>query len=112
MRNTIYYFIFSCLIFQACSKNHSDSNELPDSIIVNFQANLLIIQEENRLMGNDSTLKHRIDSLYHYYQVTEQEVENTIHYLKSDLNIWRDFNEKMVKRLEYLQMEESKKKNE
>lgn len=77
--------------------------------MVNFYVDRLILQEEAKLITIDSlTYKRLLDSLSRYYQITNEELDRSIEDYKKDLNDWKQFNSHVTKRLELLQMENTK----
>jgi hypothetical protein len=103
MKKTSGYILFLLLLLTACS---SESNKYPapiDSLFVNFQADFMIAQEENRLEGNDSlSLSRKTDSLYSSYHLTPARHDSLMAALSTDLENCKEFHLKVVKRLEYL----------
>jgi len=101
----LYFLVIFILV--SCSNDKSPTSKLEDSVCVNFQADMMIIQEENRVLREDSTtLQPKIDSLYHHYNISESQVETSVQDYKKDLTKWKEFNTKIMKRLEYLQQKE------
>lgn len=93
----------------SCSEKKTTSNLLPDSTIVNFQADLMIVQEENQFLRSDSLVRHqRMDSLYTHYNITKEQVEETLDFYRKDINRWKQFYESVMHRLESLQRDEIK----
>jgi len=107
MHNQGLFYLIIISVFMSCSKHKSSIAILPDSICINIKADLMIIQEENRVLREDSTtLQHKIDSLFHHYNISESQIETSVQEYKKDLTRWKEFNSKILKRLEYLQQKE------
>ena len=95
------------LIFFSCSKEKPAVNLLPDSTIVNFQSDFMVIHEENQITRADrEVVRRKTDSLYHAYGVTKQQVDTTLNYYKNDYNRWKDFYHRVTRRLEQMQQNE------
>jgi hypothetical protein len=103
MKRTPGYIFFLLLLLPACSGERNKPSVLNDSLFVNFQADLMIAQEENRLEGHDSlSLSRKTDSLYTHYHITPSQHDSLMNTISSDLDDWKGFHLKVVKRLEYL----------
>jgi hypothetical protein len=103
MKRTPGYIFFLLLLLPACSGEKSKPSILNDSLFVNFQADFMIAQEESRLDGNDSlSLPRKTDSLYSYYHLTPARHDSLMTMISTDLESWKEFHLKVVKRLEYL----------
>jgi hypothetical protein len=103
MKKPIGYIFFILFLLPACSGERNKASTSSDSLFVNFQADLMIAQEENRLEGNDSlSLSRKTDSLYSYYHLTIARHDSLMDALSTDLDRWKEFHLKVVKRLEYL----------
>jgi len=103
MKRITKYIIFIALIFASCMGEKNKTLTGRDSIFVNFQADLMIIQEENRLEGKDSAyLTMRTDSLYREYSITPAQYDFLIRDLSKNLIDWREFQTKVMHRLESL----------
>ncbi len=107
MKKPLLLFAASLVIFISCSNKDTGLNVLADTTVVNFQADYLIIQQENQLLRLDSLeQQHRFDSLYNYYNITKGQFDTTLNYHKKDINRWIEFHQKVSRRLETLQLRE------
>lgn len=101
--------LFTVIFMSSCRENSPPASTIPESTMVNFYADRLIVQEEARLMNIDSLIyKQRLDSLSRYYKLPNEELDTAIEDYKKDLNNWRRFYLHVTKRLELLQAENTK----
>lgn len=77
-----------------CKSNY----RIEEKDFVNLYADLLILKEMYR--GNDSGYIKARDSIYSVYKVNQFMVNKTLEYYNSDVEKWKMFFEKVVKRLE------------
>jgi hypothetical protein len=89
----------------SCSRNfQAPSPKIPADRFINYYASSLIISQEEKLSGHDSTVtRHRIDSLQRWYKFSQKDVEKTIEYFHGDLNRWKELNLMVTKRIEEIQ---------
>ena len=79
---------------------------------VNFYADYLVLQEENRNHNLDSlTLHRRLDSLYQAHHFTREQLAATMTEYNKDALRWKEVYEKVVKRLETMQSSTQRAKN-
>jgi len=84
---------------------------IPEDTFVRFYADKLIMKEENVLLHSDSsTVQRRMDSLYQAYHTTPAQVQATVSDYKTDVMKWRDFYQKVDRRLDTLQRQASNHK--
>ncbi len=110
MKITPFLIIFVLFSLISCKKESKDSPFQTDSTVVNFYADSTIVYEE-MIMGDKDTLKfrHQIDSLRSNYNLTTEKVHLALVSYQKDMLHWRDFYEKVLKRIEYLQQLETSK---
>jgi hypothetical protein len=78
-----------------------------DSLFVNFYADRLILTEEDNILRRDSSAReNRLDSLRRVYHFSQAEVETTTASLQKDPGDWKEFYDRVVRRLEHLQQKE------
>lgn len=77
-----------------CKSNY----RIDEKSFVNLYADLLVAKEIYR--GNDSGYIKARDSIYTSYNVNHFMVEKTLEYYNSDIEKWKQFFEKVVRRLE------------
>jgi len=100
------------LLTVSCSKEHTDTSFLPDSLFTDYYAHHLILKEEGRILGIDSThMNARNDSLRTAYRMTKRYIDSTVTAYQSDLRKWRQFYDTVIKRLEEIQRDESNRAN-
>lgn len=76
----------------------------PDPSIVNLFADRMVVQEEARLRGADSTaLNNRLDSLYTAYHIPPDRLEAVLENYRKDLNMWKRFYDQVAARLDQMQ---------
>jgi hypothetical protein len=74
---------------------------VPEATLVEVYADKLILQEEAKLAGLDSAATdRRLDSLYRAHRLTRPDVDSALARSARDLPAWKQFYEKVVKRLE------------
>ena len=94
------------LITITCSDKQSEPLPIPEELFVNLYSDQLLVEEECRALGVDSTMKaHRVDSLYRIHHVTEDMVKATLEHYRKDLHEWKLLIVKVLKRLEAIQRE-------
>ena len=105
--------IASCLLLlllaAGCSQPGPSSHPAAsDSLFVNLTADRMIVQEESDIMRCDSAAaRRRLDSLYRKYGKSAAEVAATTAHLQEKPEVWKDFYERVVHRIEILQQQES-----
>ncbi|MFN4111529.1 MAG: DUF4296 domain-containing protein [Ignavibacteria bacterium] len=87
-------FIFLLISILSCKSNY----RIEENSFVNLYADLLVAKEIYR--GNDSGYIKARDSIYTIYDVNHFMVQRTIEYYNSDVEKWKQFFEKVVRRLE------------
>jgi hypothetical protein len=104
MRFALLVFLFVSCCLASCSREPSHAFSIdPDTLAVIY-ANYLIVVQENQLMAVDSArAAERVDSLYSQHDIDAEKVRIALDEQRSDLDTWRTFNEKVVRRLEWLQ---------
>lgn len=93
MKKIIFLFLLSLTLVD-CKSNY----RIEENNFVNLYADLLIAKEIHR--GNDSGFIKARDSIYASYNVNHFMVEKTLEYYNSDTEKWKQFFEKVVRRLE------------
>jgi hypothetical protein len=107
--------VIAVLIFlSSCVRHESGNSEVvPESTFVSYYADRLVFQEEFRLVHPDSALVHqKQDSLCRHYGVTPEKIARTTRKYQQDLAVWRQFYDKVVKRLAQLQKKETTRTKE
>lgn len=100
--NIKHIFLTTVICFSFCCKEKSSDIDI-DSTIVNFYADSLVLSEEVKISGIDSTtFSYKIDSLYQLHSISREKVNIAIENYKKNLPTWKNFYEMLVKRLEYL----------
>lgn len=90
---------FICFILLSISILSCKSNyRIDENNFVNLYADLLVAKEIYR--GNDSGYIKARDSIYTVYNVNHFMVQRTLEYYNSDVEKWKQFFEKVVRRLE------------
>jgi hypothetical protein len=89
--------LFLILLIFSLSSCKSNS-KIDEQVFVNLYADLLIAKEMNR--GNDSNYIKARDSIYAVYKVDHFMVQRTLDYYNSDTEKWKNFFQKVVRRLE------------
>jgi hypothetical protein len=89
--------LFLILLVFSLSSCKSNS-KIDEQVFVNLYADLLIAKEMNR--GNDSDYIKVRDSIYAVYKVDHFMVQRTLDYYNSDTEKWKNFFQKVVRRLE------------
>lgn len=96
--------IITIIVLSSCLEKRAISDLHSDSTFVNFQADLMIIREENQFLKLDSiTSYQRIDSLYRHYNLTKEQDQEKLDFYQKEINRWKEFNETVMQRLEFLQ---------
>ena len=91
----------------SCSGVRPPARAVPEAKMVDLYAGILVIQEEGRIRGADSvTVIARTDSVCASYGVTRGQMQSELEYYRADLPGWKEFNEKVIGRLEELQRED------
>src|SRR5213594_2475428 len=104
MRYSIGLLLFSTFFLIVCTNKNERIPPIPEESFINLYADLLVIREESILAQADSIQERRqFDSLYASYHVTSEQFDLTLADRKKDLAKWREFYEKVSKRLESLQ---------
>jgi len=107
MRIPLLYCSIIVILINSCARENQRTSVLPDSTFVKFFADSLIASEETRIGRLDSShLRHKVDSLYTEYHFTREQTAITLRYHQDNIERWRDFYSKVVKRMELLQQEE------
>ncbi len=98
-------FLFLFVFALSCSQKKEIKAPISDEKFVNFYTDYMILQDENKFLALDSlaSLK-RFDSLYQVYGITKQQVETTRAEYNKDLGKWQSTYEKILARLDSLQM--------
>jgi len=87
----------------SCSTKRESIPGIPEETFINLYSDLLIIREDATLRAIQSGEKQSaIDSIYQNYGVTEAIVQSRIDHYKRNLSNWKEFHEKVTKRLELL----------
>jgi hypothetical protein len=107
MKISLLYCSIIVFLVTSCTKENRQTNVLPDSIFVKFYADSLVVSEDVKVGKMDSNhLKQKMDSLYKEYNLTSEQTATTLRYHQDNIERWRDFYAKVVKRLELLQQNE------
>jgi len=87
-----------------CSKDKRQPAALTETGLVSIYAERLIIYEEAKISGQDSSaIRTRMDSLYASFNVSGKQVDEAVDSYKKDLTEWKRFYDQVVKRLDQLQ---------
>ncbi|HZY10449.1 MAG TPA: hypothetical protein VFF29_04785 [Bacteroidota bacterium] len=109
MKFYLSFLLSTIILTSSCGKNSPPAYILPESTLVSFYVDRLILQEEAKLINIDSlTYKQQLDSLSRHYQIPNEELDRVIEDYKKDLNEWKRFYALVTKRLELLQMENTR----
>ena len=97
--------VVGVITFASCSRNpQTIPPKIPEDRFTDYYAASLIIVQEEKLLGHDSLwMKHRIDSLRRSYNLKERDIQNTIDFYHDNLSRWREFNSKVIKKIEEIQ---------
>ena len=96
------------LLFSSCNRHDSEVQPLPEHKVVNFYADLLILQNEDTPLKPDTlAFNRRIDSLYRSYGFDTASVNTTIRYYNGDISRWKTLYEKVMKRIEAIALEDT-----
>ena len=89
----------------SCNQRTSPSGTvLPDSVFVRYYADRMILEEDNRIQKHDSLLSlRRLDSLNSRYTITGAQADAQLNSYKTDLGTWKQFFERVSRRIESLQ---------
>ncbi|MBI4546450.1 MAG: hypothetical protein HY707_00610 [Ignavibacteriae bacterium] len=102
--------IAPCVVVVSCSTENTNIHVIEEQKFINFYAHLMILQEEAKLMGLDSTAtRAHVDSLYQAYHLTDEQIKTSLDEYKKDLSTWKRFHDKVIQRLEQIQKEETNK---
>jgi hypothetical protein len=94
----------ACLLLSCNEKRPQPSTAPPDSAFVRYYADRMILEEENRIAKADSLTAGRLrDSLNLVYGLTEAAAREKLDSYKSDIKNWKQFFDRVTKRLEILQ---------
>lgn len=111
MKLNLFVLVVGGLCFCGCSKKPAGGDVIPENTFVWFYADKLIMKEESVLLHSDSsTVQRRTDSLYQVYHITPAQVQATVSDYKTDVMRWRDFYQKVDRRLDTLQRQVSNHK--
>ena len=98
------------IILSCCSRDEISQGVIPEDRFINYYADLLVVRQEGMMTGTDSIgMKSKVDSLNNAYAVSPDQVQTTLRQFKNNLPRWRTFYERVVKRLESLQLHDSTK---
>ena len=110
MRITLFFSIFLTLTIISCTKNTTSNTTVAEQTLVHYYADMLILREEAKLWGIDSSLLNiRMDSLYQVYQMNHDQLQTALQNYKKDLTTWKGFYEKVIQRLDTIQQKELSK---
>ena len=110
MKHVLLVILCSSVVVIGCTNDRSNVAAIPETTFVNYYTDWLILQEEAKISRFDSpTIQHKRDSLCQRYGVTQRQIDQTLHEHQQDLTAWRQFYDKVVKRLEQLQRLETTK---
>ena len=110
MNFSLFVFIALFLFSVSCKKDAPVSGAIPEDRLVDLYSHALILQEEGKISGRDSTwIAERIDSFYRSENLNRNEIESALQHYKQELPRWREFYEKVVKKLERIQQQETTK---
>jgi hypothetical protein len=91
----------------SCSNPRPRSRAIPEERLVELYANVLVVREEGRVRGSDTlAVSKRTDSLCAAYGLTRVQLQTELGSERSDLAGWKEFYEKVIRRLEQLQRED------
>ncbi len=103
MKYTIPFIVIICSLQVSCSLKKDSARPLDEATLIHFCADLLIIQEENKILNLDSlTFRKRTDSLYSTYHFNREEVTAKMAEYNKDATKWKEFYEKVSTRLDTL----------
>ncbi|MCX8057131.1 MAG: DUF4296 domain-containing protein [Ignavibacteria bacterium] len=91
------YYIFLIVVL-FLSFNCKSNIRIEEENFVQIYADLLIAKEIYR--GNDTAFIKARDSIYNKYNVNNFMVQKTLEYYNSDTEKWKQFFEKVIRRLE------------
>lgn len=107
MHKRYLFLILLAGIASGCAGKKAESPVQVDTLVVNFYADSLVLSEEAKLSGMDSTtFASGIDSLYRTHGISRDSVNSSIQTYQKALTTWKRFYEMLVKRLEYLRTKE------
>jgi len=105
MRTFVLLSVILVLVLCACSKRHGSGDVVDEETFVNYYSDRLVVIEENNLAHSDSlNSRHRLDSLLEAYQITPAQLQATITSYRGDIEKWKEFYDRVNKRLDSLQM--------
>jgi len=110
MRLSISILFFSTFLLIGCTNKNESFSPIPEESFIRLYADVLVIREESALAQTDSLPERRkTDSLCTIYGVTRAQFDLTLADKKKDLRQWKEFYEKVAKRLDSLQQQQSRK---
>ena len=96
-------FLAFLIPLSSCKKNGKDSPPYSEDRFVNLYADLMVLREEGIMNDVDSaTHRKKTDSLYHFYEIDSVQLRNEIGTYNKEATRWKDFFEKVSRRLETL----------
>ena len=97
-------YILSLLLISAACGRQDGAPVTDDDKFIDFWSRLRIMQEEGSLTHVDTlAMKKQTDSLYAAYGYTPDGVRGRLDAYRSDLSLWKDFHQKVTRRLEDIQ---------
>ena len=113
--NLACWIFFTLLCAVSCSENrHPPGDTIPREQFTQLYIELLVAGERGVYPTPDSAKswnkKALVDSILSKYHVTEAQVQQTIQEYSKDLQLWKEFYDEVIKRLEELQREAQTKK--
>jgi hypothetical protein len=92
------------MLLSSCAKPAQDRYGISEEGFVTLYSQVLIARQECALRGLDSlAVRHITDSLYGAYHLTREQASDILDGYKSDLENWKKFHVKVIKRLESMQ---------
>lgn len=89
----------------SCTGKNQQSAVSIDTTFVNFYADRMILHEELKINNADSiVVASRMDSLYRFYKLSQENAEKRTEAYKQDLTVWKLLHDQVVRRLEQLQL--------
>jgi len=88
----------------SCSPEHPQASRQYDHRVVNYYADMLVVQEESKLAGSDSlSVSGKLDSLAAFYGLRREQIAEVLAEYKKDIPVWRGFYDNVIHRLDSLQ---------
>ncbi len=96
--------LLAAVALLSCSKERNGPPILPEETLVAAYADLLVIRERAGLLNQDSTeIRKETDSLLLGYHTDRSGLERSLEPYRRNLTAWKQFYEKVGRRLETIQ---------